>query len=388
MVKSAKQKLILYTVIAFTSTTACPAQNLVPNPSFEKYTKCPEWDTNHNFTTDLLVRRKSHIDYFNECSNTEEALDVEQKYTTKSVSVPQNFRGFQYARTGKGYIGMTFNSPEKDIDHCYGDVYCIKLISPLAVGKNYRISFYVSLAATSQYGISNMGVEFCSHYSPTGVLSPTGVVTIYPDFYRQGKPIIDTVNWSKVSLEFTASGYEEFMTIGCLTKNISCTKKDLKSHYKTGYAYYYVDDVCIAEIKPDGTCDCGDEIKKDTTDEKALVIQAGKNIALNNVFFESNKSVLLPASFPELDKLISYLKANNTGNIEISGYTDNTGTADNNIKLSAARAKAVADYIVSKGIMASRVSHKGYGSANPVAGNNTEEGKMKNRRVEFKITNK
>ena|GEM_PF-4433765 len=119
-----------------------------------------------------------------------------------------------------------------------------------------------------------------------------------------------------------------------------------------------------------------------------IEIKPGKNIVLNNVFFNSDKSELLPASFAELDKLVSYLKTNSTSKIEISGYTDNTGVAEKNLTLSTARAKAVADYLTSKGISGTRVSYKGYGSANPIADNSTEENKKKNRRVEFKIVNK
>jgi len=117
-------------------------------------------------------------------------------------------------------------------------------------------------------------------------------------------------------------------------------------------------------------------------------IEPGKNIVLRNVFFETDKSDLLPTSFDDLNGLISYLKKNTGMKIAIRGYTDNTGTQDKNLSLSQARAKAVSDYLISKGINKLRVSYKGYGSANPITSNDTEEGKAKNRRVEFKIENK
>ena len=71
--------------------------------------------------------------------------------------------------------------------------------------------------------------------------------------------------------------------------------------------------------------------------------------------------------------------------IEISGHTDNTGSAPINTKLSEARAKVVVDYLVQKGIDRSRMNFKGYGSLQPVAENTTVAGRAKNRRVEFKI---
>jgi outer membrane protein OmpA-like peptidoglycan-associated protein len=71
--------------------------------------------------------------------------------------------------------------------------------------------------------------------------------------------------------------------------------------------------------------------------------------------------------------------------IEISGHTDKTGSEPLNFKLSEARAKAVVDYLIQKGIDRSRMEFKGYGSLQPISDNNTASGRAKNRRVEFKI---
>jgi outer membrane protein OmpA-like peptidoglycan-associated protein len=74
--------------------------------------------------------------------------------------------------------------------------------------------------------------------------------------------------------------------------------------------------------------------------------------------------------------------------IEISGHTDNVGDAEYNQRLSVARAKAVVDYLISKGIDSSRLSYVGYGFSKPIAPNDTEEGRRLNRRSEFKIIGK
>ena len=76
---------------------------------------------------------------------------------------------------------------------------------------------------------------------------------------------------------------------------------------------------------------------------------------------------------------------NMTIHIEISGHTDNSGNEANNLRLSGARAKSVADYLIGKGINKERIKIKGYGSSQPIAENKSEEGRAKNRRVEFKI---
>ncbi|WP_445454435.1 OmpA family protein [Flavobacterium sp. 25HG05S-40] len=106
-------------------------------------------------------------------------------------------------------------------------------------------------------------------------------------------------------------------------------------------------------------------------------------IVLENVLFETNKSVLLPSSFASLDKLASQLEQNSLMKIEVRGHTDNVGNTSKNQTLSEQRAKAVLDYLVAKGIEANRLSNKGFGSSVPIASNDKEEGRQKNRRVEF-----
>ena len=108
-------------------------------------------------------------------------------------------------------------------------------------------------------------------------------------------------------------------------------------------------------------------------------------IILQDVYFETDKSELLSSSNEELDKLFKMLMDNPKIAIEISGHTDNTGTKDHNKLLSEARAKAVVDYLIKKSIQKDRLSFKGYGADKPIATNDTEEGRAKNRRVEFKI---
>ena len=74
--------------------------------------------------------------------------------------------------------------------------------------------------------------------------------------------------------------------------------------------------------------------------------------------------------------------------IELSGHTDNVGSASYNQKLSESRAKSVVDYLIGKGIATTRLVYKGYGFSQPVADNKTEEGRQQNRRTEFKVLEK
>ena len=108
---------------------------------------------------------------------------------------------------------------------------------------------------------------------------------------------------------------------------------------------------------------------------------------LKRIEFEFDRSTILPVSFPILDEVVSLLKANPTiKQLAIEGHTDNQGTPDYNQKLSEERADSVMAYLASKGIEAPRMTAKGYGLTRPRASNDTDEGRQKNRRVEFHIT--
>jgi len=114
-------------------------------------------------------------------------------------------------------------------------------------------------------------------------------------------------------------------------------------------------------------------------------IELDEHVVLKNVFFETNESKLKPESQVELDKLFTLLQQNSQMRVEISGHTDNVGNEEHNLVLSENRAKAVFDYLISKGIREDRMRYVGYGYSKPIVPNDTEEGRAMNRRTEFKI---
>jgi outer membrane protein OmpA-like peptidoglycan-associated protein/tetratricopeptide (TPR) repeat protein len=114
-------------------------------------------------------------------------------------------------------------------------------------------------------------------------------------------------------------------------------------------------------------------------------IEIGNKVILNNIFFDTNKFDLKPESIGELQKLIDFMKLNPSLHIELSGHTDNVGNDDINQTLSENRAKSVYQYLITNKIDASRLVYKGYGKTQPIAPNDSEEGRHKNRRTEFKI---
>ncbi|MBE9510660.1 MAG: OmpA family protein [Bacteroidetes bacterium] len=117
-------------------------------------------------------------------------------------------------------------------------------------------------------------------------------------------------------------------------------------------------------------------------------IEVGEKVILKNIFFEFSKAVLTSDSYIELGRILKLMSTNPGLRIEISGHSDNIGSYAYNQKLSEQRAKTVVDYLVGLGIDPARLEYAGYASSQPVASNDTEEGRAQNRRVEFKILSK
>ncbi|NNE30512.1 MAG: OmpA family protein [Saprospiraceae bacterium] len=108
-------------------------------------------------------------------------------------------------------------------------------------------------------------------------------------------------------------------------------------------------------------------------------------VILKNVFFDTASSELRPESFSELEKLKNFLNENPGLVIRIQGHTDNVGEDLYNKDLSLARAKAVYQFLIDKGISLQRLSFEGFGEIQPIDSNDTEQGRQNNRRTEFVV---
>ncbi|MEW6467365.1 MAG: OmpA family protein [Bacteroidota bacterium] len=164
------------------------------------------------------------------------------------------------------------------------------------------------------------------------------------------------------------------------------TKKDGKFYilipkgetYKVGYKAFS-DTMQYAELPI--------PLAKDTllSFEFQLKYDLPKTYTLDNVYFDTGKSTLRPESYKELNELAEFLLARKNMVIEIAGHTDNVGQKDANLKLSQERANAVRNYLIKKGVNPDNVVAKGYGDSQPIALNDTDGGKQKNRRTEVRI---
>jgi outer membrane protein OmpA-like peptidoglycan-associated protein len=111
---------------------------------------------------------------------------------------------------------------------------------------------------------------------------------------------------------------------------------------------------------------------------------AEKPFILTGINFETGKATIRPESFPRLDAVVEFMVHKKNARVEISGHTDNVGNPKVNKTLSEKRAQACRDYIVSKGIDKKRLDAIGFGDERPIAPNDTDEGRQKNRRIEAK----
>ncbi|WP_439185039.1 OmpA family protein [Carboxylicivirga taeanensis] len=190
------------------------------------------------------------------------------------------------------------------------------------------------------------------------------------------------INDGTISIEI--SGGESPYNIEWSNGTINATKIQ---NLKAGSYTYYVSDK--NDCHTEGTVVFKEPIlPEDAFIEGLRTIEEGGALTLNNIFFETAKSTLLPASFEELDKVVNFLKEGTVRLIEISGHTDNVGSDQLNQLLSQQRAEAVVKYLVSNGINPQTIKAVGYGESRFIDTNETDAGRAKNRRVEFAVLKK
>jgi outer membrane protein OmpA-like peptidoglycan-associated protein len=129
-----------------------------------------------------------------------------------------------------------------------------------------------------------------------------------------------------------------------------------------------------------------EELQRDMQNAKVERVGEGIKITFDSgILFDTNKSDLRPASVTEIDKMAAILQKYPDTNVLVEGHTDASGTDAINQPLSERRAQAVANEAIAKGVASNRITTQGYGSTQPIADNNTVEGKQANRRVEIAI---
>lgn len=384
-----KHTLISLLLLTFTASLAVAQQsttteNLVVNPSFEEYVDCPKKIDALGVLTIVdgwFQPTAGSADYFNVCGS-------------RDCGVPNNKLGIQEAYDGNGYCGIYCSKTE------YREYLQTQLIHPLRKGSIYHISFMVSLSEYSSGAVATLGALITKErpqdtvkgllmgksYRSLGKGITQTIATHYiPQIQNPYDSILlDTKRWVEISGDFTAQGGEEYLTIGNF---LPLSKSNYADHDSLIYllpgAYYYIDAVKLTYVG-----EASEEIVEEKPEEEEPAVptlKKGNTIVLENIFFDTDKSLLLQQSYKELNQLLTILQEHPGMRIEIGGHTDSRGSNDHNLRLSENRAKAVVDFLTRKGIDPKRLQYKGYGSSNPIATNATEEGRAKNRRVAFTI---
>lgn len=347
------------------------AQNLVPNGSFEDYLICPGSYSLNPAEFRVISWRSINTgspDYFNTCSEGEAA-------------VPYNWAGVSEAYEGHGYAGIyTWMNGEKD----YREYLHCKLSEQLIKDSLYHIEFRYKLSSYSKFSIDRIGlllsdslVSFSNDLSLN--LKPTF------SFIQDSALTPNTGAWEIASANYQAKGDEQYLTIGNFFNNQNTNFYHIQFRPESqamlaNSAYYYIDDVKVVP-----------EFSQPIPLEDLQPAFAGEETRLNTIYvlkniqFEFNRSTLMPVSYVDLDKVVTYMVNNPGVHVRLGGHTDDIGNNEYNSILSGNRAKSAAAYLGSKGIDQNRISTFGYGETRPLVEDLNEEARQINRRVEIEF---
>ncbi len=363
--------------------------NYVPNSSFEERERdyC-KWNQNGR-------EYMEHVEAWDSpTETTPDFFSTETKPTCWS-NPKKHSDGKQGPRTGARMAGIKTHG-KGGTDTFWHEYLMVELDSALVPGTRYYAEFYTSRAVASERATNNLGIYF----SDTAVVTRDRMPLFFTPQVNEDKVIKSRWNaWKKVSGVFEVDEEKHFMIIG----NFYHDDKTETTEFEEGRggAYYYIDDVKVRRAKP--TENLTPQPKRSIPPrpkvvlEKAAIVstkeikldsieyKVGNTITLENIFFEFDKSELLPKSEAELEKLLDILTDYPYLSIEIGGHTDNVGSEAYNQKLSEARAKSVVDYLLAARVNPTRVTYRGYGSTKPITSNDTDAGRAINRRVEFTV---
>ncbi|HBG71905.1 MAG: hypothetical protein A2W93_04980 [Bacteroidetes bacterium GWF2_43_63] len=388
-------RIILLLLFQLSVALAIGQENLIYNGGFETYRNCPE-DYIHYLegVTELapgwLINNTSTPDYFNRCS-------IKSK-----VGIPGNFAGTMEPHSGNAYAGMILRADSSRYPYSrgYNEHLQTVITMPLERNKLYCLEFYYVLSSNS--GIASNGLSVYMSNGRPIFDEATEEFPFTPQLeIKHDSLLSERTQWNLFSGVFRSSGEEKYITIGNFTDYRETRYTPIVEQATAeihSFAYYLFDDFRLYQVKKVEDCKCN--VIQNQTDsfppvqyakEDSLFmedIEIGETIILRNVYFEFDKTELLPYSFAELNKIYNILVQYPKMTIEISGHTDVIGTERYNQALSEARAKSVLEYLYNKGIALTRMKYIGNGSRLPIADNNLPEGRKLNRRVEIKILSK
>ena len=340
------------------------SQNLVPNPGFEDYSKCPNGFNVYGQVMNIpnwFSPNNGTPDYFNECSS-------------QTSNARLNWAGRCEDFSGLGYAGIiTFMDRGP-----YREYLSVELSEPLDSGVVYFLQFSFRLSSYSKISTGNIGLALTLErvsVKHDKIIPLKPALVAMPDT----SIVFETGSWQVASTDYLAIGNERYLTIGNFYERTPFYKIMFGGNHESmlrNASYYYIDDV-IVQPQPEYL-----EIPIATRENP---FAEDSVIVLKNVQFAYNSSDLNKNSEIELTTLLNFLNQNSETGIEISGHTDDQGSDEYNYQLSRRRAKAVADFLIENGIASNRLKYFGYGKARPLIDSSDEVARGINRRVEVKL---
>ena len=337
--------------------------NIIPNPGFEDYSGVPlGWFYKGKHFTDLVSYWSS-------------ATGASPDAFGPGVRVPSHWanKGFgnHGSHRGKGMAGITVYGCEGGKPHCR-EYLQIQLLEPLVKNQKYYLEFFVAPLPkglrTNQIGAALSDKRIDERTDAILTLEPI----IKSERVRKEQA------WTRIYGTFTADQSSNYLLIGnFFPDSLTTAEEALGSEFN--FAYYYIDDVRLTKQEPILN------VPSSKSKLKAGDLTKGSVIRLNNIYFDVDKSILLPRSYSELNDLVNIMNSRPSMKIEVRGHTDITGNKDYNFILSLKRARAVVEYLIEQDISPSRLRYRGFGNTLPMADNDTAQGRSLNRRVEVRI---
>ncbi len=230
-------------IVCIINCSLVNAQNLVENSSFEVYSECPSQEDQLKFVKGWDNPSKSSPDYYNSCNG--------DSISSKTiVGIPNNFNGYKTAHVGNGYVGIVLCSSDPQ----FREYIQTKFKEKLSFGKQYKLSFWISIADSSHYKSNGLSVCFSQNKNlSTGDVKDGGIILSYNNgqavWYKLNK--CQAKEWIQINGIYTANGTEEYLTIGVFkedNKKLKIKRIKKASKFHMSYAYYFFDDIEITPL--------------------------------------------------------------------------------------------------------------------------------------------
>ncbi len=345
------------------------AQNLIPNPSFD--------DAKGRRPNMRPWKKINTVDYFVNAGN--------QSYS--QVNQNKNDRNYilRKPRTGAAYVGLR-------VWPKYSEYLQVALKEPLKEGVAYSFEMYITPSKYSNCYLKTIGVSFYASKPPYSTRMGR---EDYPPQIEMYKPfgIRDTVDWIRVNGVFIAKGGEKIVTIGNFSTNNGDKFKRKRFSFTKREAYYYIDDIALYELGPDGrpimnpvdpVTDTGQTVLNDSIQYESVFSTIDSNVLV--VYFEEDDHKLDHRGYMNLAVVGEYLLENPDYAVEVYAYSAPGELNGNEMKLAEKRSKSVYIFLSGNKVPKERIIQKPIGNSCEYFRNNDPKRKLC-RKVELKFVN-